>query len=450
MKLLIKFLCICAMGGFSLSKADAQSLLKAYTEEGIANNLNLQQLSADYQKALWALTEAKRNYGPSVDATGQYKRVFREGLTVPSNLQSMLNDINLNNIQDGKIYFPAQQQFTAGLEVNQTLYNAQLKYNKALQQKNTEIGQAKVEDFKIALEAEIRTAYFQYLQSVQVRKARETGLVLAEKNLGAVEKLIQAQKATKDVLYKSRANVSDMQQTVTNAGKDQQQAALYFNFLRNVPLETIIKTDSAYLFVGGTFHLKPMDTTLINPYNLAYLEKTSEAAGLQMKLVNAQKQPAIQLKGFGGFRGQEINLDNSHLPIAQIQASLKWNLFDNGVRKAKYKQAALAKDQTEYQYQLQASQLKMADATAYTDMKAQLSNYKAVQDAYTNANVYYDAVHQKFLLGAASILDLSDAQTGLVQAATLREVWYYDLLKKEEAYKKATGKTIEIQQEKSK
>ncbi|RZM27116.1 MAG: TolC family protein [Pedobacter sp.] len=407
------FLLIFSLAFLSSLSASAQEVLNTYTAKGLENNLQQQQLSADYDKALWALTEAKRAYGPTVDVVGQYTRSFSEGRDVPASLEAMLSTINLNYLQDGNIYFPAPNQYQAGIQVNQTIYNAQLKYKKNIQQSNAEAGKAKLEDFKIALATDIRTAYFQYLQAMQVRKAQQEGLKLGWKNLNAIEKLIQVQKATKDVLYKAKANVSAIKQALNNADKDQRQAAMYFNFLRNAPLDEDIKVDSAYLFKDGAFAIERANTTTAHQYNLTYLQKTTETAEAQLKLTEAGTLPVVQFSGLGGIRGQAIDL---------------------------------VRDEADYQYHLQASQLQMADASAYADVQTQLQNYAAVQDAYKNAQVYYDAVAQKFQLGTAGILDLTDAQNNLIQATAQRQVWYYDLLKKAEAYQKTAGKTIQIQE----
>lgn len=202
---------------FFTTTMKAQQQLNNYVKEGLISNLGVKQLNADYSKALWTLKEVKRMYGPNLDAVASYTHTFREGIAIPAvdstnalsvGLHKMLEQSNSGLIKDGKIYFPLPQQYMAGVQLTQTIYSAELHYNRDMKEAGTQQAKARLEDFKISLEADIRSAYFQYLEAYYVKIATAEGMDIAVKNLHSVENQISAQKATKEALYKSRANVS--------------------------------------------------------------------------------------------------------------------------------------------------------------------------------------------------------------------------------------------------
>ena len=55
------------------------------------------------------------------------------------------------------------------------------------------------------------------------------------------EKLFQNQKVTKDVVFRARAEIADIQQKQVEAQKNKKLTAAYFNFLLNKPFDTLIE-----------------------------------------------------------------------------------------------------------------------------------------------------------------------------------------------------------------
>ena len=130
--------------------------------------------------------------------------------------------------------------------------------------------------------------------------------------------------------------------------------------------------------------------------------------------------------------------------IGQIQVSLKWNLFNSGVNKAKSRQAVFQLEGLKLQYEQQQNQLALNEMNALNDVTTELRNHTSVKDSYTNALVYYSAVEQKFQQDMASILELTDAEEQLLQSNANNYMWYYQLLVQTANYQKTTGKTIKI------
>ncbi len=448
------FLCLSAALLFLPQTVFSQKILDKYVEEGMATNLNVQQLTADYEKAQWGLKEAKRLFGPNIDLVSSYTHVFRKPYTfdtdpnnpVAAGLIDFLNSLDVSNIKDGKIYYPTPNQYNAGLQLTQTVFNRELTYNKQIKEAQSQSTKAQLEDFKTELEAEIRAAYFQYLQAYYVKEVIKQGLDLANKNLSSVEKLIANQKVTKDVLYKAKSSVSNRETELRNAENNVKKSQYYFNFLLNRPFETTLDMDGAYVYEPSEkYSVRQVNESLSeNEFRLSAIRYMQDAATAQKKFIHANYLPKIQLGALGAYNGQVISFDDPKRFIGQVQVSLKWNLFNSGTLKAKSKQADFQLEKLQSQYNLQQQQILLNETNAFGDVSTELQNHASIRDSYTNADVYYKAVEQKFQLGMSSILELTEAEAGLLQAGVQCQLWYYQLLVKAANYQKTTGKKIQI------
>jgi outer membrane protein len=419
----------------------AQSILSGYVQTGLSSNIDVQRMDADYQKSLWALQEARRLYGPSIDATGSYTLSFPHPVTLPKSL------LDLANSQDGRHFDPNANVYKAGIQVTQSLYNGQLRYNKEAMSEASASSQDKLSDFKIALTADIRTAYFQYLEAWFVRKAQVDGLLLTEQTLSAVQHQIEAQKTTKDVLYKAKSNVSISEQNINNAENVLEKARYYFNFLLNRPLDAEISIDSGYLFSSvAAYHIKKAeeDSSSQYRYNLSFLLHSRQQAIAQMNSIRAARLPVASFTGFGGTGVSPYSIDKEAHPTAQLTILLKWNLFNNGTLKAQYSQANYQQQMVQDQYAQQTNQMELQKNNALQDVQAQLTNQNATKAAYEYAEIYHKALAIKFGLGTATILELTDADNLFLQASVQQQIWYYELLIKAVSYDRATGATLQI------
>ena len=432
----------------------SQEILKKYIATGFTSNLNAQQYTTDYEKALWGLKEAKRLYAPNVDFVASYSHLFRKPYEFdidPSNpimsgLLDFVNALDISSIKDGKIYYPAPDQYSAGVQLTQTVFNRELAHNNRIKEANIRATKAQLEDFKIELEAEIQSAYFQYLQAHFIKESILQALELSQRNLRNIEILIANQKATKDALYRAKANVSDKETLLRNAENAELKAGSYFNFLLNSSLDTPIEIDQYYIYdQSGRYELQTHSTSSFDTeYRLSYLRSMIDMTSSQQGLIKANRLPKIQFGAAALYKGRTIDFERGQNYIAQLQVSLKWNLFNSGINNAKYKQAEFQLSKLNLQYEQQEKSLALQEINSLNDVITELNNYSSVKDSYNNANVYYDAVEQKFFQGMASILELTDAEGQLLQATVNNQMWYYQVLAKTAQYKKATGKTIEI------
>jgi outer membrane protein TolC len=279
-----------------------------------------------------------------------------------------------------------------------------------------------------------------------VKEVIKQGLDLANKNLSGIEKLIANQKVTKDMLYKAKSSVSNRETELRNAENNVRKSQHYFNFLLNRPIETTLDMDGIYAYEPSEkYSVRQVNESLSeNEFRLSAIRYMQDATMAQKKFIHANYLPKIQLGALGAYNGQVISFDDPKRFIGQVQVSLKWNLFNSGTLKAKSKQADFQLEKLQSQYNLQQQQILLNETNAFGDVSTELQNHASIRDSYTNADVYYKAVEQKFQLGMSSILELTEAEAGLLQAGVQCQLWYYQLLVKAANYQKTTGKKIQI------
>jgi len=432
----------------SIEFCQAQQILNNYAEAGLNHNVNIDKLNFDYQSSVWALEESKKMFGPSLDMTGGYTRNFRQPINLGSEsggTASILDQILMSSSKDGKLYYPGINNFRSALEITQNIYNKQLVYTKKIREENRKSSASQLADFKLELDAEIRNAYFQYLQAVALKEAVERGVKNARQNLTSVQSLLQQQKLTKESLYKSRANLSSVEAQLSDIENSRVKAQFYFNYLINkLPQDTIL-IDKFYLYDPARIYsiiVEPDTTT--TAYRVGALESTIKSAEMQKNLVRAQSLPILQLKATGGISGNRIDFSNGRLPYGAVEISFKWNIFNSGAAHARSRQAFFQKRSLVSQLQDTRNQLRMDDLSAFSDVSNQLNIYSSVNSGYKNASVYYSALRTKFMAGVATLLELLDAEYSLQQADMERLKWYYALQIKISTYQKKTSKTIKL------
>lgn len=430
----------------------AQTILDSYCEQGLESNLHIQKLTDDYQGAIWALQESKKLFGPNVDFSAGYTRNIRQPMDLndgnsggAGGLAEFLSNLQISSIRDGKFYYPNINQYSSALQLTQNLYNRQLAYNKRLKEENSKSSASQLEDFKIELDAQIRDAYFQYMQATALKMATDRGVAIGKENLQGIEILIKQQKQTKDALYRARANVSSLETQSRNMENDRRKAQYYFNFLLNRAPEDPIQSDSTYLFsTERRYSVNGLRDTTQTGYHTDFLKQSANAAGLQQQYIRSQAGPIFQFRGTAGLSGSNLSFDNGRLPYGMLELSLKWNVFNSGVNKAKAKQAYFQQQSLLRQYENSRKQQQLNEFSGFSDITTHLDNYESVLADYRNAEVYYRAIHTKFGIGLSSLLELLDAENGLLEADMNRLKWYYALLSKLTVYQKDTGKKLKL------
>jgi len=402
----------------------AQSLLDAYVKKGLDSNLLLKQKSFDVENAKLGLERAKSLFYPQVGFSSSYT-VAMGGRTIDvpigdllnnayKTLNQLTNSTKFPQVQNQSIQFLPNNFQDSKIEVGMPLYNPELKYNHALKAEMINGNVAAISVYKRELVKTIKQAYYQYLQAEKAVEIYTNALAVVNENLRVSEKLVKNTVATRDVVLKSQAQVSEVQTYLAGAEEQKKNAAAYFNFLLNQPFETPIKKDTT---IFNTLDTKETvtDDVPVNREELAQIKSGQKAMETSLKLNETYKLPKLNAFYDIGFQGYGFNIfNNQFYQLGGLQ--LTWNIFKGNDNKLKVKQTQVDMEQLQTQYDDVQKQLQLQVVTTYNSYLTAVQTLQSAADETASTREAYRLTDKKYREGEALQIELIDARTEMTNA----------------------------------
>jgi outer membrane protein TolC len=425
MKLFLAFLalltCPCLPTG-------AQSvILDSYVQTALQNNLALKQEDFSIQKAIVALDEAKGLYLPQVSfqatytlAGGGRKIAFPIG-DLLNPVYSTLNQLTASNrfpqVPNVSEQFLPNNFHETYLQVVQPLFNPDIYYNFQIKKSLIEVQKAQKEIYAFELKRNVKQAYLQYLQVIQLRQIYNRTETLLKEVLRTNQKLVANDKATSEIIFGTEYELKKLESEAAELEKNRQIAQAYFNFLLNQPVETAITIDS-------TLNLQPtVELTLPDAETQAIakrpefqqIKQVQQTTALSYEMQKASKYPRINLAGQGGFQGFRYTFDNNQ-DYWLVRFSLQWDIFKGHQNKRKIEQIKIEQDKLALRQEEATQQIRLQVQRAYYEWKATEPVIVANTAALGFAEKNFNLIRKKYEQGTARYIELIDAQTKLMNA----------------------------------
>lgn len=411
---------------FCLTDVSAQNEnpgLDDYINIAFAQNKGLKQQEFDLDKSLYALKEAKSMYLPTISMLGSYTKASG-GRTIDIPLGDLLNPVyqSLNQLS-GKTNFPAlsNQSFTfnadnfydAKLRTSLPLINAEIRYNKLIKQELITNQQAAVNVYKRALVKDIKTAYYRYYQTLQGIAVYNSALLLIKENIRENESLLRNGVRNGTALLRSQTEQQKTMASLIQAQQNTKNAASYFNFLLNRPLDDSIKIDTTAI---NRLITEP-DTTMGSGRReeLKQLQVMQQVYNLDYKMQKSGIIPKLNTFVDLGSQGFDFTVNNkSRYYIWGV--NLQWDIFTGGQRKyraaqskASYNSATAKLDETQQAFQLELDQ-------SYHNYQSAKAACKSITAQLNFAAKYYNDQKKAYRAGQLLYLELIDAENQLTGA----------------------------------
>lgn len=408
---------------FIVSGLKAQAILDRYVKAGLDSNLLLKQKTFDVTQAQLDLQRAKTLFLPQVDFNSQYT-LATGGRTqeVPigdllNNAYTTLNQLTSSNkfpqVQNQSIKFLPNNFHDTKIAVAMPLYSPEIKYNRDIKAEMINGTQAEITIYKRDLVKSIQQAYYQYLQAAKASDIYTNALTVVAENLRVSEKLVKNNVATRDVVYKSQAQVSGVQTSLVEAQQNKKNAAAYFNFLLNKPFESAIEIDST-IFTSLDNNITLTDASG-NREELSQIRSGEKALQTNLKLNQSFGLPRLSAFYNVGFQGFGFNVfDKQFYQLGGLQ--LTWNIFKGNDNKLKVKQTQVTIDQLHTQYDDVQKQLQLQTTTAYNAYVAAIEALKSAHDEVVSTKEAYRLTDKKYREGQALQIELIDARTQMTNA----------------------------------
>jgi outer membrane protein TolC len=427
--------------------AFTQNVLEGYLKKGLDSNLALRRQHFDLEKAQLDLQRAKTLFYPQADFTSQYTLANggrKQDIPIGdllNNVYSTLNELTSSNkfpqVPNQSIAFLPNNFHDTKLEVSVPIINQGIRYNQQIKAEMIHTQQAETDVYKRELVKNIKQAYYRYLQADRSVAIYNNALSLVQENLRVSEKMVNNNVATKESVLRAKAQVSQVQASLIEAGNNRKNAAAYFNFLLNQPLETTVIVDST---LSGQYKVSEPAIAEIptGREELAQLKSTQKILTTNLKLNRSYLIPTLNAFyniGFQGF-GLKFNGDQFY-QLGGLQ--LRWNLFRANDNKYKIQQSQLDLEALSNQYKEVEQQLSLQVRTAYNDYYSSLQSLQAIQDEVQSAQETYRFTERRFREGQALQLELTDARTQLTNAQIRYSLAQLTVLNKTAEVERATA-----------
>ncbi len=408
----------------SIIQAQAQSILDGYVKKGLDSNLLLKQKTFDVENARLNLESAKTLFYPTVDFNSSYTLAMGgRSQDIPigdllNNVYSSLNQLTSSNkfpqVQNQSIKFLPNNFQDSKIEVGMPIYNPDLKLNRAIKAEMINGSMASINVYKRELVKSIKQAYYQYLQAEKAVEIYTNALSVVNENLRVSEKLVKNTVATRDVILKSKTQVSQVQTSLAGAEENKKNAAAYFNFLLNLPFETPIEKDTAIFNTLETKETFSPDVPT-NREELDEIKSGQKTLATSLKLNQTYKLPRLSAFYDIGFQGFGFNIfNNQFYQLGGLQ--LTWNIFKGNDNKLKAKQTQVDIDQLQTQYDDTQKQLQLQVTTTYNGYLTAIQTLQSAADETASTREAYRLTDKKYREGQALQIELIDARVEMTNA----------------------------------
>lgn len=428
----------------------AQStILNEYIKTGLASNLTLKKQALNIDKSLAALREANSLFMPKVDFNASYS-LAGGGRSIDFPIGDLLNPVysTLNaltqtnqfpQVDNEQITFLPHNFQETKIRVIQPLFNTDIYYNKKAKEAFISIEIAKKQVYEQELTKEIKVAYFQYLQSLEAVKIYKETKILLQEIQRTNQKLVKNNKATRDVIFNAKYEISKIDNEITQVQKNSELAKAYFNFLINQDLTTTILIDEKIIATEEAKNIDAQTNNAIqNRKELEQLKKAMTANEQGFELKKAQRLPEVALVIDAGFQGTGYHfLDNQAFVFGQV--SLTWNIYDGQQRKAQLQQIKLDQQQLSTQYLQVQKQIELQVKSAYEEFLAAKSTVETSKVGLINAKEGFRLIKKQYENGATFFYQLVQAKTNLTNAKIALSIAEFDVLLKQAELEYAKG-----------
>ena len=435
---------------FSGNVSSQQAILDGYIREGLESNLALRQKESGYEKSMAALKEARSWYYPQVSVNARYT-VADGGRVIEFPVGDMLNQVystlNLLTGSDAfplldnmEFYFLRPHEHETRVSVIQPIIDPRIHYKNKINESLSKARLADADVFRRQLVADIKTAYYSYLKILELEDLVNNTKTLLEENVRVNESLYRNDKVTIDNVYRSKAELSKLEQQEAEVLKSKQVAASWFNFLLNKPLDAAISVEGVPGLSDTSFI--PVDlpsaeySALHNREEITMLENYSSANDYLISLNRSQILPTLYGAVDYGFQGTEYRF-NSDYDYVLASVVLHWNLWHGFENRSKISQARIERDIRQDQLEESKKQIRLQVIQAYYDQEASQASIKAAREERRSARQAFRMIDRKFREGQASLIEFIDARTAMTSAETNLIISQYDYLIKYAEFERA-------------
>ncbi|MFA8298967.1 MAG: TolC family protein [Hyphomicrobiales bacterium] len=420
------------------------TILDHYIRIGIDNNIQLQHSRNKLNKAQLSLQEAKSKYYPQLNLYARYTTSVG-GRTFDIPVGDLLNPV-YSYLHKTSQVLPEPQQFPNIFVDNQTfnllrpyeqetkftllqpIFNRQIYINKRLNKKLVTTEKLSYRLSKEDLIHDIKVSYYNFLLTVDLLQALQATKKVLQENLRVSQSLFKNHKVTKEIVYRSKAELSKFEKEITDAEKKNALAASYFNTLINRDIDASIEKQSSF---SDTNLILDKDILILqalsNRKELKQLDHAKEIYKDKVEINRSNYVPNLSVYGEAGIQGEHYDFGRSYNYYTGSLV-LQWKLFAGLENRHKVKQARLDVKNIDLEKEDAKNKIRLQVINAYYDCLSQKKNLHYSKEEFSSAQAAFKLVQKKYYQGQASLLEFLDARATMTRAEKQKIITRYQFL----------------------
>ncbi|MDR2928366.1 MAG: TolC family protein [Cytophagaceae bacterium] len=303
------------------------------------------------------------------------------------------------------------------VQVTQLLFNGSYWIGLRMSRLGKNIAETSKLQSELDIKQQAQTAYLSILVAEENKKILEMNL----------ENINTLAKTTADMVKAGVAEQTDADQMRVQAGavmngiKSIERAIeMAYNLMRfhlGVDMNTeIILTETLNDLMNSGSAEETLTTAFdVNAnYNMQLIDKQIELANSQVRLQQASTLPTVAMFYNYTHKLKASTFDMSPNNIIGIQASIP--IFASGQRYSKIQQAKIQRESAQNNRELVSNQLLMQEKQLRFSLNNAIETMNLQKETLEVSQRVFDSVTRKYSQGVASSLDVTTANTGLLQA----------------------------------
>jgi len=417
------------------SHLEAQQILDTYIQEGISNNLVLQEKNASLEQSLLALKDAKSFFLPSMEFGANYT-VAEGGRTISFPVGDLLNPVysTLNKLTASNSFpqipnvseqFLPDNFYDTRFRTSMPIFNSDLIYQQQIRKEQVHWNSYQVEIYKATLIQDIQVAYYSFCTAHRSIEILKNSLQLVEQNLKDTRSLVANGKSLPAAVLRAESELEQVKSLLTEAELKTKNAAHYLNFLVNRPLQQAVPFEEVPL------DLTRLDQLLleeINPLN-PELRAMQSLESIQEKVLKSGKNywiPKLSTYADLGSQGFDWNFDSqSRYLLWGLNFSMP--VSQGGRNQNQMQRNFLGLQSIQRQKELVNQKLNLSLQMQRNEVKTLLAALHSSEKKLTATTAYFKLVDKGFKEGSQSLLEFIDARNQFTHAALQKNISTYKL-----------------------
>ena len=430
------------------------AVIDDYVREALRSNLSLRAEGLVLERSLAALDAARAHFLPTLAFDARYTRA-EGGRQLELPVGTLLNPVysTLNQllvargrpaefaaIQNQNFNFQREREQDTRVSLRQALYAPAIPA--AVRAQRAQLEAAEFDRMAVArrLKRDLTVGYLDWLKATREVGIVEASVALLSENLRVSDSLYRNGKVTQDQVLRARAELLAVQQQLRDARNGDSQARSYVDFLLNRALDTPLEPATIEGEIGHTGHdLAALRAEALgNRPEIGQLERTIRAAESQVRVANADRRPTLSLGVDAGINDERYDFGSGR-NFGTVSLLLHWQLFDGGLTaaavhgaRAEARRAAVLRDQTAQQIQLEVQQALDALETSTDSLATATARAEAAHAAFRIASRKRDE-------GVINQVEFIDARSSLTGAELNLNVTRFDVLSRQAQLDYATA-----------